>query len=237
MIRQSVSGFGDKIMRHFDILVDWQTRCNAKPQCGHLRLLYATSRLSVYEGYMIVPAPVSQPLWRAVAGMALFVLGFGLAGCADMSDGLTSAFADPAKYDLYECKQLEAERKALANRAAELQGLMAKAETGAAGPVVAELAYRNDYVAVRGQARLADEAWRRNKCQETPPAATTPAAASAPPPADKSKHSHPRSGSAVAIWTKAFSSEVEAGSHRENGQIGDFVGNFARSSGRHARQS
>ena len=45
---------------------------------------------------------------------------------------------------------------------------MAKAETGVAGPVVAELAYRNDYIAVRGQAKLADEAWRRNKCRETP---------------------------------------------------------------------
>ena len=85
---------------------------------------------------------------------------------------MTSAFADPAKYDLYECKQLEAERKTLATRAAELQGLMAKADTGVAGPVVAELAYRNEYIAVRGQAKLADEVWRRNKCHDTPPPAT-----------------------------------------------------------------
>jgi hypothetical protein len=146
---------------------------------------------------MIVLAPFSRPLWRAAAGMALFVLGVGLAGCADMSDSMTSAFADPAKYEFFDCKQLEAERKNLANRAAELQGLMAKADTGVAGPVVAELAYRNDYISVRGQTKLADEGWRRNKCQDTPPAATTPAAASAPPPAAKSKHSHPRSGSAT----------------------------------------
>ena len=77
---------------------------------------------------------------------------------------MATAFADPAKYDLYDCKQLETERKGLAKRAAELQGLMAKADTGAAGPVVAELAYRNDYVAVRGQAKFAEEAWQRNKC-------------------------------------------------------------------------
>ena len=81
---------------------------------------------------------------------------------------MTVAFADPAKYDLYECKQLETERKNLASRAAELQGLMAKAETGVAGPVVAELAYRNEYVAVRGQARFAEEAWQRNKCRRHP---------------------------------------------------------------------
>jgi hypothetical protein len=156
---------------------------------------------------MIVLAPISRPkssrpkfalpLSRTVAGLALLVLGIGLAGCADMSDSMTSAFADPAKYEFFDCKQLEAERKALANRAAELQGLMAKADTGVAGPVVAELAYRNDYIAVRGQSRLADEAWRRNKCQDTPPAAATAATPPAPLAKDKSRHSHPRSGSAV----------------------------------------
>ena len=87
-------------------------------------------------------------------GLALFVLGLALGGCADMSDSMMSAFADPAKYDLYECKQLEADRKVLAARAAELQGLMAKAQTGVAGPVVAELAYRNEYIAVRGASQI-----------------------------------------------------------------------------------
>ena len=79
-----------------------------------------------------------------------------------MSDTISPAFADPAKYDLYDCKQLETERKSLATRTAELQGLMAKAETGVGGSVVAEVAYRNDYIAVRGQSKLAEEAWRRN---------------------------------------------------------------------------
>ena len=74
-----------------------------------------------------------------------------LAGCAgsfsEMGDSMTLAFVDPAKYDYYDCKQLEAERKSLATRIEELQRLMAKADTGAAGPVVAEIAYRNDYIA------------------------------------------------------------------------------------------
>src|SRR3979409_697815 len=124
-----------------------------------------------------MPAPLShrQPISRAALALALLVLGAGLSGCAEMSDSMTSAFADPAKYDLYECKDLETERKGLAKRSAELQGLMAKADTGVAGPVVAELAYRNDYIAVRGQANLAEEAWQRNKCHES---ATAPAAPS-----------------------------------------------------------
>jgi hypothetical protein len=146
---------------------------------------------------MIVRIAFSQPLLRAAPAAALLVLGFTLGGCADMSDSLTSAFADPAKYDLYECKQLEPERKALATRAAELQGLMAKADTGVAGPLVGELAYRNEYIAVRGQARLAEEAWQRNKCHDTPPAAATPAAAPAPP--ENAKPGKPRDRSRGAV--------------------------------------
>ncbi|WFU19641.1 twin-arginine translocation pathway signal [Bradyrhizobium sp. CB3481] len=113
-----------------------------------------------------------------LAALALVALGAGLSGCAGMSDTIAPAFADPAKYDLYDCKQLEPERKKLAARTAELQGLMTKAETGVAGPMVAELAYRNEYIALRGQSKLADEAWQKNRCVESapeaPPTAATP---------------------------------------------------------------
>jgi hypothetical protein len=146
---------------------------------------------------MIARISSLPPLLRAAAGMALLALGIGLGGCADMSDSLTVAFADPAKYDLYECKQLEAERKNLASRAAELQGLMAKAETGVAGPVVAELAYRNEYVSVRGQAKFAEEAWQRNKCHVAAPSAAAPAVTSAPPANARGAQPPSRSGSAV----------------------------------------
>ena len=146
---------------------------------------------------MIALPAHSRLLLRAVGAMPLFVFGFGLGGCAYMGDSMTSAFADPAKYEYFDCKQLEAERKSLANRSAELQGLMAKAETGSGGVVVAELAYRNDYVSTRAQAKLAEEAWQRGKCHETPPAVTPPAAPAAPPAKDKSAHSHSKSGNVV----------------------------------------
>jgi len=129
---------------------------------------------------MFLRIAFSSSLLRVASALAMLAFGVGLSGCADMSDTLSTAFADPAKYELYDCKRLETERKTLATRSAELQGLMAKAETGAAGSLVAELAYRNDYIAVRGQAKLAEDAWRRNKCQESPPAKTdTPVAPSA----------------------------------------------------------
>src|SRR5712672_1488905 len=121
--------------------------------------------LSTYEGRMIVRISLFRPFSRSAAALAVLALGLGLGGCADMSDNVSTAFADPAKYDLYECKQLEPERKNLANRAAELQGLMAKAETGVGGAVVA------------------DQAWQRNRCRETIPGAAVPVVPALPPAA------------------------------------------------------
>ena len=122
-----------------------------------------------------------------VRAAALLALALSLPGCADMSDSMSLAFADPAKYDLYDCKQLEPERKRLAARSAELQGLMAKAETGVGGAVVAEVAYRNEYIAVRGQSKLAEQAWQKNRCRETMPGAAMPVAPPSAPPAPPSR--------------------------------------------------
>jgi len=130
----------------------------------------------------------------AVTALVLGCAGLGLGGCAGMSDTMSTAFADPAKYALYDCKQLEPERKSLANKTAELEGLMAKAETGVGGTVVSELAYRNDYVATRGQAKLADEAWQHNNCHESPPAPAVTAPDFSKPAASKKSA---RTGSAV----------------------------------------
>ena len=137
--------------------------------------------MSVYESRMTASTRHSPSF--AAAAVALLVGGVGLGGCAGMGDSISTAFADPAQFELYDCKQLETSRKYLATRAAELQGLMAKAETGVAGPVVAELAYRNEYIAVRGQSKFAEEAWQRNRCQNAAPAPaplTPPVVAPAP---------------------------------------------------------
>lgn len=116
------------------------------------------------------------------ARAAVVALGVGLAGCAGIGDSFVSgAFVDPSKYDLYECKQLETERKALAARTAELQGLIDKARTGTAGTVVGEAVYRNDYISARASAKLAEQAWQRNKCTETAPAIVAPGVAATPP--------------------------------------------------------
>ncbi|QOZ33530.1 twin-arginine translocation pathway signal [Bradyrhizobium sp. CCBAU 53421] len=116
---------------------------------------------------------------RAAAIVALFASAAGVSGCAQIGESVPSAFADPAKYDLYDCKQLETERKGLAARATDQEKLMAKAETGVGGTVVSEMVYRNELIAIHSQQRLAEQAWRANKCHESPP--DTPAAAPAAP--------------------------------------------------------
>jgi hypothetical protein len=146
---------------------------------------------------MFFRIPINPTLLRAASAAVMLAFGVGLSGCADMGDTLSTAFADPAKYDLYDCKQLETERKVLATRAAELQGLMAKAQTGVGGPVVAELAYRNDYVALRGQTRFAEEAWQRNRCHASPPAAPAADAPAAPPAPPAPARGARRPGGAV----------------------------------------
>ena len=146
-----------------------------------------------------------KALPRAAAVTAWLVLGIALSGCAggmsEVSDSLTLdnatlAFVDPARYDFYDCKQLQNERKSLAKGFEDLKKAMEKADTGFAGPVVSEMVYRNDYLSNRGQARLAEQTWKRNNCHETLP---DPLEATATPPGQgKDKHgSHSRSGNAV----------------------------------------
>lgn len=154
-------------------------------------MLYAMATLSAYKLSMIVPSPLLQFRRSAIATVALCGLGCGLGGCASVGDSFaSSAFVDPAKYDQYDCKQLENERKGLAARTVDLQRLIDKAETGAGGAVVGELVYRNDYISARASAKLVEDTWRSNKCVETPPAVAAPGlAVPTPPPKGARKRS------------------------------------------------
>lgn len=120
-------------------------------------------------------------------GAVLLLGALGLGGCANLGDGaLSGAFVDPARYDQFDCQQLEVERGALAKRTAELQKLIDKAATGTAGTLVGTVAYRNDYISARAQAKLLEENWVRSKCIATMP--LTPPRAPATPAAPVARH-------------------------------------------------
>lgn len=104
-------------------------------------------------------------------------LGFALSGCASGGgEALTGVYVDPARYALYDCVQLRTAMRSSATRAAELQGLMNKAQSGFAGGVVSEVAYRNDYISARANYKLAEDEWRRSRCesQKLPPDKSAP---------------------------------------------------------------
>lgn len=110
------------------------------------------------------PGHRGRPPLRA-AVLALAMCAFGLGGCASVSDDVvTAAYVHPARYDLYSCLQLRAERRAHQTRIDDVKRLIDKAQTGFAGGLVSEVAYRNDYNAARAQYQLADRVWQRNRC-------------------------------------------------------------------------
>ncbi len=111
-----------------------------------------------------------NPIARAF-GVAL--IASGLAGCAagtSIGGPRTSAFVDPSRYDLYDCAQLSEARVSVLKRVNELEGLMAKAKTGAAGGLVSAVAYDSDYAKERANLDLIDDTSRRNNCSQPSPA-------------------------------------------------------------------
>lgn len=112
-----------------------------------------------------------------IAGaLGAVLMACGLGGCAGTSIGgpRTSAFVDPSRYDLYNCAQLSEARTKTLKRVNELEDLMAKARTGAAGGLVSAVAYESDYAKERANLDLIDDTSRRSNCGAAAPAAPPP---------------------------------------------------------------
>lgn len=123
-------------------------------------------------GARIRPAP--GPLRaRGLAPIACVVVaGMLLTACATASNPIT-IFADPGKYEFYNCEQLVGPRKHWTGREQELRLLMERAEQGAGGALVNLLAYRADYVAATEELKLIEIATRAKNC-ESPAASAAP---------------------------------------------------------------
>lgn len=109
-----------------------------------------------------------------LAGVAAFCGALGACSGATTTVGGSSAFVDPARYSLYDCKQLATAYADVTKRELELAALKAKAEQGTAGGLMAELGYGPDFVTARAQREQIEAEMSDKRCARV----AAPAAAS-----------------------------------------------------------
>ena len=88
-----------------------------------------------------------------------------LAGCAGSVDDIGLVTVDPAKFTFYNCADLATRNKQVIKRERELRNLMERAEAGAGGALASALAYRSEYVSVRGELKLLQQVAVEKKCE------------------------------------------------------------------------
>jgi hypothetical protein len=99
-------------------------------------------------GMVTAKHPVRRLVAVVAAGAALAA---GLAGCAVSDDQLARLVVAPDKYALYNCVEIARAQQTATAREQQLQQLMAKADVDASGRLVSAVAYRPDYLTVRGE--------------------------------------------------------------------------------------
>lgn len=117
--------------------------------------------------YFAVIVVLSMPimLWRS---FLVFCAAALLAACAVSDDQAARFLVAPDKYQLFRCDAIAREVKARATREQELKQLMAKAGTGLGGQLIGDLAYRSEYLSVRGDLNELRRAAADKHCAETP---------------------------------------------------------------------
>jgi hypothetical protein len=100
---------------------------------------------------------------RVAPSLAVIFSTF-LAACTSAFESQLTVFADPAKYDFYNCEQLAKQRTDRKQREEELKSLMDKAERGTGGAFVNVIAYKADYTEVREDLKLIERTARTKKC-------------------------------------------------------------------------
>jgi len=109
----------------------------------------------------------------SIAALAAMV-----AGCAMTDDQAARFLVAPDKYVLYNCDEIAREAQAATARERELQQLMMKADVDASGRLVSAVAYRPDYLSVRGEINELRAAAIAKHCDVVPGAASPVARAS-----------------------------------------------------------
>lgn len=96
-----------------------------------------------------------------------------LSGCAGSDDNAGRFLVQPDRYLLYSCKELAEATQAVGVRQLELERLMAKAGSDSTGQLVSDLAYRPEYLQLRGQMNELRKTTAEKKCKINPAGAAT----------------------------------------------------------------
>jgi hypothetical protein len=91
-----------------------------------------------------------------------------LAACAGNDDQAARFLVAPGRYALFNCKQLMQQAEVNLKRQHELEGFMAQAGTGSAGQMVSSVAYRPEYLTLRGEMEDMRQTAADKKCKTVP---------------------------------------------------------------------
>jgi hypothetical protein len=100
--------------------------------------------------------------------LAAALAALTLAACAGNDDQTAHFLVAPGRYALFNCKQLAQEAAVKVTRQHELEGLMAQAGTGSAGQMVSAVAYRPEYLTLRGELEDMRQTAADKKCKFVP---------------------------------------------------------------------
>jgi hypothetical protein len=103
---------------------------------------------------------------------ALMLASLALSACATSDPATTDSTARflvaPGKYTLYNCAELAATSKTTEAHQHELEGLMAQASITSSGRLVNAVAYRPEYLTLRGEMMDLRQAAADKKCDFVP---------------------------------------------------------------------
>src|SRR5262249_30821447 len=99
-----------------------------------------------------------------VAPSLAIIFSTCLSACTSALDSQFTLFADPGKYEFFNCDQLAAQRTSQKQREQELKSLMDKAERSTGSAFVNVIAYQTEYVEARENLKLIEATARAKKC-------------------------------------------------------------------------
>jgi len=105
---------------------------------------------------------------RLSGGTALVLIAVLLSACAGNDDMTGRMLVAPGKYVLFNCTQLAEQATTNLKRQHELEGLMVQAGTGSGGQLVSAVAYRPEYLQLRGEMEDLRQTAADKKCNFVP---------------------------------------------------------------------